>query len=239
MTATASEEVEGVEAPAVSRVEWAPVARVNLLPKEIGERRRFRRVQQGLALVVVLTVCGAGAAVWWSQREVSDAQAELDTVQARTADLQRRRNDFADVPRVTAQVRAAEDARATAMTNDVPWYRYMTDLEAAAPDDVSFTAFTFTVPGAAAAAQATTGAQSGNANLLAPADGVGAITLDGISGEYPDVARWMLGLDEVAGLDVSTLANAQTKEDGSAVIFSSGITVTDEALSHRYDRKAS
>ena len=240
MTATASEEVEGVEAPAVSRVEWAPVARVNLLPKEIGERRRFRRVQQGLALVVVLTVCGAGAAVWWSQREVSDAQAELDTVQARTADLQRRRNDFADVPRVTAQVRAAEDARATAMTNDVPWYRYMTDLEAAAPDDVSFTAFTFTVPGAASAAQATTaGAQTSTQDPLAPTNGVGAVTLDGISGEYPQIARWMLALDGVAGLDVSTLANAQTKEDGSAVIFSSGVTVTAEALSHRYDRKAS
>ena len=49
----------------------------------------------------------------------------------------------------------------------------------------------------------------------------------------------MLGLDEVAGLDVSTLANAATKEDRSGITFSSGITVTDEALSHRYDRKAS
>jgi Tfp pilus assembly protein PilN len=236
MTATASEEVEGVEAPAVSRVEWAPVARVNLLPKEIGERRRFRRVQQGLALVVVLTVCGAGAAVWWSQRQVSNAQTELETVQARTADLQKQRDSFAEVPRVTAQVNAAEVARETAMKNDVPWYRYMTDLKAAAPADVSFTSFTFNVPGSAATAAA---AQAAAADPLAPTNGVGAVTLDGISGEYPDIARWMLSLDEVAGLDVSTLANAQTKEDRSAVVFSSGITVTDQALSHRYDRKAS
>jgi Tfp pilus assembly protein PilN len=238
MTATASEEVEGVEAPAVSRVEWAPVARVNLLPKEIGERRRFRRVQQGLAFVVVATLCGAGAAVWWSELEVSNAQTELDTVQARTADLQKRRDDFADVPRVTAQVRAAEDARATAMTNDVPWYRYMTDLEAAAPEDVSFIAFTFTVPGAASAVSGAAAAAP-DTNPLAPANGVGAITLDGISGEYPQISRWLLGLDDVAGLDVSTLANAATKEDRSGITFSSGITVTDEALSHRYDRKAS
>jgi len=240
MTATASEEVEGVEAaPAVSRVEWAPVARVNLLPKEIGERRRFRRVQQGLALVVVLSVCGAGAAVWWSERQVDDAQAELDAVQARTVTLQARRSDFAEVPATTAQVEAAEGARATAMANDVPWYRYMTDLDAAAPSGVSFTAFTLTVPGAATTAASAGGAQTSTQDPLAPANGVGAVTLDGISGEYPQIARWMLALDGVAGLDVSTLANATTKEDRSAVTFSSGITVTDEALSHRYDRKAS
>jgi len=240
MTATASEEVEGVEAaPAVSRVEWAPFARVNLLPKEIGERRRFRRVQQGLAVVVVATVCGAGAAVWWSQRQVDEAQTELDAAQARTVTLQAKRAEFAEVPAMTAQVRSAEDARATAMANDVPWYRYLTDLTSAAPEGVAFTTLTFTVPGAAAGAQAAAGGTpaSTTADPFAPANGLGSVTIDGISGEYPEVAQWLLAVDKVAGLDVSTLANATT--DGDEVTFSSGITVTDDARSHRYDRKAS
>jgi Tfp pilus assembly protein PilN len=239
MTATSSTEIEATpQVPSVTRVEWAPIARVNLLPREISERRRFRRVQQGLALVVVVTLCGAGAAVWWSEREVTDAQRELDTVQARTADLQRQKDAFADVPKTTAQVRAAEEARATAMANDIPWYRYLGDLSSAAPDDVSFTTVTMTVPGVASAAQGAA-VQGASNDPFAPTNGLGAVTIEGISGDYPDVAQWMDNLDDVAGLDVSTLANATAKEDGSGISFSSGITVTQDALSHRYDRKAS
>jgi hypothetical protein len=51
----------------------------------------------------------------------------------------------------------------------------------------------------------------------------------------------MDALDKIAGLDVSTLENATraTDPEDTDVTFSSGITVTDEALSHRFDRKAS
>jgi Tfp pilus assembly protein PilN len=247
MTATASETLE-VGGPSVSAVEWAPVARVNLLPREITEGRKFRRVQQGLAGVVVVTVALSGAAFWWSQQRVTDARESLQAVQATTTQLQARERSFAEVPATTAQVDAAIDARAWVMATDVPWYRYLTDLEAAAPKGVTFESLTVKVSGptaagpGAAAAPATPGTEAA-ANPFAPTNGIGTLALNGISGSYPQVADWMEALDKVAGLDVTELSNASGRSDApegeQTINFASGITITDQALSHRFDRKAS
>jgi Tfp pilus assembly protein PilN len=244
MTATAPETLE-VAGPSVSAVEWAPVAKVNLLPREITESRRFRRVQQGLAGVVVVTVALSGAAFWWSQQKVTDARESLQTVQATTTQLQAKERSFAEVPATTAQVDAAIDARAWVMATDVPWYRYLTDLEAAAPKGVRFESLTVKVSGpvpAGATAPATPGTES-SANPFAPTNGIGTLSLNGISGSYPQVADWMEALDKVAGLDVTELSNAAGRSDlpkgQQKINFASGITITDQALSHRFDRKAS
>ena len=168
MTQTAPETL-AVEGPSVSAVEWAPVARVNLLPREIAESRRFRRVQQGLAGVVVLTVALSGAAFYWSQQKVSDARESLETVQATTVQLQAKQRSFAEVPTTLAQVDAAIDARAWVMATDVPWYRYLTDLRAAAPEGVDFKSVTVKVSGPApqsATAAATPGTESSDSPFV-------------------------------------------------------------------------
>jgi Tfp pilus assembly protein PilN len=244
MTAAAPEVLE-VEGSAVHAVEWAPVARVNLLPREISEGRRFRRVQQGLAGVVALTLVLAGFAFWWSQQRVSEARESLAAVQVTTAQLQTKQRSFAEVPTTIAQVDAAIDARALVMATDVPWYRYLTDLVAAAPKGVAFESVTVKVGGpnpAGAGAPATPGTEA-SSNPFAPTNGIGALTLTGVTGTYPLVSDWMDALDSVAGLDVSELSNASGRSDASKesmqINFSSGITITDAALSHRFDRKAS
>jgi len=242
MTAAATEQLEA-EGPVVSRVDWAPVPRVNLLPREILENRRFRNVQVLLALVVVLTLALAGAAFWWSDRAVGDAREKLEVVQAQTVALQAKQRSYAAVPATLAELEYARTARETVMTNDVAWYRYLSDLADAAPTDVAFQTLSVKVPGPAAggAAAATPATESATADPFLPAGALGTVTVTGISGTYPRVAAWMDALDKVAGLDVSTLENATraTDPEDTHVTFSSGITVTDEALSHRFDRKAS
>jgi Tfp pilus assembly protein PilN len=242
MTAAATEQLEA-EGPVVSRVDWAPVPRVNLLPREILENRRFRNVQVLLALVVVLTLALAGAAFWRSDRAVGDARESLEAVQAQTVALEAKQRSYAAVPQTLAELEYARTARETVMTNDVAWYRYLSDLADAAPTDVAFQSITLKVPapGAAGAAPATPATQSATADPFLPAGALGTVTVTGISGTYPKVAAWMDALDKIAGLDVSTLANATraTDPEDTDVTFSSGITVTDEALSHRFDRKAS
>ena len=58
--------------PAPVRISWAPIARVNLLPIEIIESRRFRRTQLALAGTVVGALVLAGAGTFLAQRSVAD-----------------------------------------------------------------------------------------------------------------------------------------------------------------------
>ena len=246
MTAAATEQLE-TEGPVVSRVDWAPVPRVNLLPREIIENRKFRNVQVGLALVVVLTLVLAGAAFWWSDGEVAEAEEARDAAEAQTVLLRARQRSYAAVPETLAALDYAQTARQTVMTNDVTWYRYLSDLADAAPADVTFQSLTLTVPRASESVTAAGGGtaagaagDSATADPFLPAGALGAVSVQGISGTYPKVAAWMDALDRIAGLDVSTLESAaRGSGTDTAITFSSGITVTHEALSHRYDRKAS
>jgi Tfp pilus assembly protein PilN len=194
--------------------------------------------------VVLLVIGAAGAAFWWSDREVTHARDSLAAVQAETTRLETQRRSYAEVPKTQAELEAAEGARADVMANDVLWHRYLTDLKAATPDGVTFSSLTFKVGGPNIATQGAPAATPGtevSADPFAPANPVGTVTISGISGTYRQVATWMDALDKVSGLDVSTLTSATGVESDveQAVKFSSGISITSDALSHRFDRKAS
>jgi Tfp pilus assembly protein PilN len=241
MTAMAHD-VQTESGPAISRVDWAPVPRVNLLPAEILEARRFRRMQGLLGAAVTLTLALAVLAVWWSQRAVSDAEEELAAVQARTTELQKQEQEYADVPKTIAEVEAAQEARAYVMANDILWHRYLGDLMSRKPDDVTFDSVTLTVsPPAAAtdtAATAQTEAAAAENPLIEP--GIGTVTLEGDADSYHDVAAWLDFLSALDGFGTSTLASADAGEstgttEETGVTYSSGVAITAEALSHRYD----
>jgi hypothetical protein len=71
MTDQLTEEYAGTELaaepgpPAPIRIPWAPVPKVNLLPIEIVEKRRFRRTQVllGLAVLGVVLLAGVGTSL--------------------------------------------------------------------------------------------------------------------------------------------------------------------------------
>jgi Tfp pilus assembly protein PilN len=217
------------------------VPRVNLLPREILENRRFRNVQVLLALVVALTLALAGVAFWWSDRIVTDAKDSLAAAQARTVALQAKERTYAAVPKTLAELEYARTARETVMTNDVAWYTYLSELVDAAPGGVDFQTLTLKVP-APAAGGATPAAAAATADPFLPVGALGTVSVTGITGTYPRVAAWMDALDKVAGLEVTTLENATrgTDADGAGEItFSSTITLTEDARTHRFDRKAS
>ena len=220
--------------PALQRVEWAPVPRVNLLPPEILERRRFRRLQLLLGLVVLLTLVAAAAGTWWASQAVADAQADLDAAQAEVASLQGKQARYAEVPRVTAEVKAATAARAEAMSTDVTWYRYLGQLNAALPTGVRMTNLTVTMTAAGTPATAP--------DPLTAA-GIGTLSVDGTAPGYPSVSAWLDALDDVEGIDYPALTSAQTgtaDTGGSSgtVAFRSAAVVTDKALSGLYEGKS-
>jgi Tfp pilus assembly protein PilN len=232
------------------------MARVNLLPPEIEEARRLRRTRGVLAggLAAVVVVLGAGYAYTIHDRQ--DAERDLADVQARTAVLRREQAKYADVPRVTAAIDAAEGARQTALANDVEWARTLTDFSLSLPERVRFTSLTLSVGGAAgatpgttpgAASAATSGAASGAAAATAPttsgqagvAGGIGTVVVEGSARSNRDVATWLDTLAKRPGLTNPYFSTAQQEKVGKHPIvkFSSTATLTGDALSHRYDRK--
>jgi Tfp pilus assembly protein PilN len=241
MTAMAHD-VQTESGPAISRVDWAPVPRVNLLPAEILEARRFRRMQGLLGAAVTLTLALAVLAVWWSQRAVSDAEEELAAVQARTAELQKQEQEYADVPKTIAEVEAAQEARAYVMANDILWNRYLGDLMSRKPDDVTFDSVTLTVSAPVAVTDSAGGAAPGGAaaaeNPLVEG-GIGTVTMEGDAETYHDVAAWLDFLSELDGFGTSTLSTAVASEgtggETDGVTYNSGVAITEPALSRRYD----
>jgi Tfp pilus assembly protein PilN len=207
------------------------VARVNLLPPEILEGRRFRRVQVLLGLAVLACIALAGAATWWAHTTVTDAQADLDAAQARVTTLQRKQAQYAEVPKITAEVDAATAARAQAMSTDVTWYRYLGELNAALPGGVVLKSLTVTMAAAGVPAAA--------ADPLSVA-GIGTIAVDGTAPSYPAVSSWLDALDDVGGVDYPALSNAARSSidaNTELITFNSSAVVTEKALSHLYEGK--
>jgi len=214
----------------------ATLPRVNLLPPEIGEQRRFRKVQAGLGGGVLVAAAVVGGLFLLANAEANDAQEELDASKSRNVTLQARANAFAEVPLVYAQVEAAEAQLSQAMSKEVRWSYFLNDLSLRTPNKVWLTTMTVTqsvdaTPVAGAVAPA------GGELLTA---GIGTVTFEGKGFAHNDVAAWLDALAKQKGL-TQPYFTSSTKEligTESAVSFSSQATLTEEALSGRFTQKA-
>lgn len=204
-----------------------PVARVNLLPPEIIEGRRFKRAQGGMALAVVASVALVGGGYLLAQADTTRAQEELATEQALTAALQAEAAEFAEVPAILASVDRAETALDTAMATDIEWYRYLSQIGLSTPDSVWFRSMTFTAlaPGAL------------SSDPLAPQDAVAEISTTGRALAYVDVAAWLDALDGVPGADYVSFTDATRDPETGAtpwIDFTATSKVGADAVSDRY-----
>jgi Tfp pilus assembly protein PilN len=220
-------ETQVAEAPGPVRISWAMVPRVNLLPIEIVEGRRFRRTQIILGSAVICSLLVAGGATFLAQRGISDANDRLTAAQARVTSLQAEQTRYAAVPQVIAQVNAANTARTLAMGTEVLWYRYLSDIDGARPSGVALTTITVT-----AAAPASAAVPSSNP-LAAP--GVGSILVTGTAKQYSQVATWLDSIGKITGFSSPSLTSAGKGDPN--LIFSTGAIVDSDALSGRYAKE--
>lgn len=214
------------------------VPRVNLLPPEILQTRRFRRTQKLLALAVVGTLAAVGGLYYMAQQRADAAAEELAVAQAETSRLKTEEAKYAEVPRIIAQVDAAKGARDQALATNVAWYRYLNDLALTYPDTVWLENLTASV----AAPGGTTGAApvpvAGSNPLATP--GIGTVTFTGTALEHSDVASWLDVLASTKGFADAYFTNsARSQIDGSDVVnFTSQVVVTGDALWNRYESEA-
>jgi Tfp pilus assembly protein PilN len=215
----------------------ATTARVNLLPPEIEEERRFRRVQLGLAGAVAASVAAVAVVFLLANGQVSDAEEELSVAQARTTQLESRAAEFSQVPIVYARVDAARAQLELAMGKEIRWSFFLNDLSLKTPNRVWLTSMTVASadPTTAVAAPAVAG---GAQPYLTP--GLGSVNFEGVALKHNDVAAWLDSLAKQKGYAQPYFTDS-TKEliDTTEVVkFKSQVSITEDALSKRYVQKA-
>ena len=210
--------------------------RVNLLPPEILQARRFRRTQGILAATVVGVTAAVGGLYVVAQNSADARAEELAVAQSETTRLKTEEAKYAEVPKVIAQVDAAKEARDQALSTNVAWYRYLNDLALTYPEAVWLDNVTATV------SASTTGAApvpTAGANPLAT-PGIGTVTFTGKALKHSDVASWLdvlAGTEGFADAYFSSSAKAQI-DNQDVVNFTSNVVVTADALWNRYESEA-
>jgi Tfp pilus assembly protein PilN len=213
-----------------ARVDWAPVPKVNLLPREILQTRRLTGIKRALAGAVAAVVLVCAGATAWAHAGASAAQDDLDAVQAKGAAMRAEQARYAGVPKLLNVIQAAGAARERAMSNDVLWYGFLSDLAVITPKGVTLNGL-----------QASMDQTAPTNDPLVPT-GLGTVTFTGTAEQVPDVAAWLDAVAHSHGLDGSTLQTI-TRDDarggtGGTLSFTTTVSVTSKALTHRYDRKA-
>ena len=217
----------------------ATLPRVNLLPPEIAEAQRFRKVQAGLGLGVLAALGVVGALFVGATSQVADAQDELDAQNARSAKLKAQQAQYAEVPVVYAQVEAARAQLAAAMGQEVRYSYFLNDLSLSVPSKVWLTSMTVVQTDTAApVAGAPVTAAPGSTGYLTP--GVGNVTFEGYGLKHNDVAAWLDALARTHSLNQPYFTSSKLEElEGTEVVkFASQATFTEEALSKRWTEKA-
>jgi Tfp pilus assembly protein PilN len=214
----------------------AELPRVNLLPPEIGEASRLRRLQVllGLALLAVLGV--VGMLFVWASGQVSSAEEELATAQAEGTSLQAQVAEYAEVPRVLGEVDAAETALVTAMQPEIRFSFFLNDLSLTTPKSSRLMAMTVT--NAESAVQMDGVSAAVPTQLGEPT--MGTVTFTGRSTSLDGVAAWLQSLAKQEGYVGPTFQSA-VKEDpgatqGTVFTVSSTTSLSVEAASNRYEQ---
>lgn len=197
---------------------------VNLLPPELAEQARLRRLKVVLAGGLVVTLGVVGALYAGAASDVGDATAEVAAATARSSELQVQTRALSHVDEV---YRAADEAvarLASAMGEEVRFSQFLDDLSKDVPEHVWLTDITFTQT-------PSTGAEVG-----APGAGIGTVTFTGVGFRHDDVAAWLESLAAQKGFadPYVTDSTAGLTAGRKTVSFTSSVTLTADALSGRY-----
>ena len=221
----------------VARV--AELPRINLLPPEIEQAARLRKLQVVLGVLLFAVLFLIGLLFTWANAQVSTANNSLTSAQAESVQLQQEVDSYAKVPEVQAQVTNAQDALVTAMTPEIRFSYLMNDMSLAIPSTsrlVTWSA-TNTAAGAQVGAVATTAPTT---TVDTTVETMGTVTFEGKVHKFEDIATWLNSLTGQDSYGTSTLTSAVldsgTETVGRVYTVDSGETLSLEAASNRYEQ---
>jgi hypothetical protein len=223
--------------------------RVNLLPKEIKERRLLQRQRSGIAVAFVLLVTLLG---FWYVREsqkLTEARQEADRERAVAETLRTRKATLQPYAALERRVAAAEQLRAKVYAHEVRFSGILQDISAIMPADVWLTQMTAALKATDAATGAGAGTASGTSGTTLTPGGPGAgspvatITFAGAGLGHIDVGGFMRALaggpkkhgSRVYLNPYFTASQKDTEEGGeTTVTFSATVDLSKAVFSGRF-----
>lgn len=207
------------------------VPRVNLLPPEIHAADRFRRTQLLLGGALLGVIALAGIGVGLAAHSVTQAEDQVAAEQATTTMLGIEEAKYAAVPKVLGQISSVENAQSQAMAQDVAWPRVLDQIAGEFPTGFSFLTLSASLNGPATGAAA---------SPLATPGTIGVVNVSGTGTVQLKTAEWMEALKADEGLaDPYFNSSALTDLNSKTVTnVTSTVNITDQVLTHRFDRKA-
>ena len=209
--------------------------RVNLLPPEIAEAAKLKRLQGLLGLLVLGALVLAGLLFFWASSQVSSAQEELTAAETVGADRTAKVASFAEVPQVLAELDAAEASLVQAMTPEIRWSFYLNNLSLTIPNSVRL--MTLTATNKAAADQLTGITVAATTPLGDPT--MGSIQFTGKAKNYDDVAAWLQSVGQQEGNaepSLSSTTGREVKKDGIGLEYAGSTYLNLDAASMRFEQ---
>jgi Tfp pilus assembly protein PilN len=211
----------------------AALPRVNLMPPEIAEAERFRRLQLAMGSAVVLAAVVVGGLYFHAKSGISSAQSEVNAAQSQQVTLQGQLAKLASVKQTFAEVQAKQQLLQQAMGQEIRWSYMLNDLSLRMPNNVWLTAVQASenIGSAAAATSALPGST---------ATAIGTMSYSGVGMKHDDVANWLDSLARERGLADPAFQSSSETAIGSTgvVVFASTAQIDPKAYSNRYTPKA-
>jgi hypothetical protein len=183
MTTTLAKPDPATDRPLSHRI---PSVGANLLPVEVKEARRSRRVKRMvlvlLGIFVVLLVAWYG----FARVQTELARSELADAKASTERLTKQQDAYAELQQVQRDSAAIERQLAQLMANDMAWPTLLRDLRRAAPANLTLTGITATLDASRTVGTAV--------NAAATASNVAFVTINGIGVSKPQIDTYVEAL---------------------------------------------
>jgi Tfp pilus assembly protein PilN len=220
--------------------------RVNLLPKEIKQRRLVRRQRGGVAVAFVVLLALLGFWYLRESQQLTEARQEADRERAVAAGLRAKKAELQPYAALGSQIAAAEQLRAKVYARELRFSGILQDISAIIPGDVWLTQMSVALKetgpaagagGAAAAAAALTPGSPGAGSPVA------SITFTGASLGHVDVGSFVKALSSGPKRHGSRVylnpyftASQKDAEEGgeTTVTFSATVDLSQAAFSGRF-----
>jgi len=217
--------------------------RVNLLPKEIKERRLAQRQRGGIAIAFVVLLALLG--LWYvrESQKLTEARQEADRERAVATGLRASKAELQPYAALGSQIAAAEQLRAKVYARELRFSGILQDISAIIPGDVWLTQMSVALKetgaegGAAAAAAALTPGSPGAGSPVA------SITFTGAGLGHVDVGSFVRALStgpkkrgSRVYLNPYFTASQKDAEEGgeTTVTFSATVDLSQAAFSGRF-----
>ena len=194
--------------------------RVNLLPPEIAERTRFRRLQYGMGGALLASAGLVLALYAVAAANVREAEEDVALARSEQARLTGDAAGYRDVTEVYRRAATSQALLGDAMGQEVRYSGLLTDLSVTVPTNVWIKSLTYRQ----APAVTTTPGQL---------PGIGSVSVVGMALGHDDVAGWLESLAGQKGYADPTFSSSAVKvlAGRDAVEFTSTATLSTDALS--------